>query len=43
MRFSVRLADGDLVYMSFWLLVMGSGLGAILWVMIRIEKNTRAR
>jgi hypothetical protein len=41
MRFSTRLHEGDLFYCGFWLLVMGGGLGAILLVMMKIERNTR--
>ena len=40
-RFSSRLHDGDLFYVGFWLCLMGGGLGAILYVMMRIERNTR--
>jgi hypothetical protein len=41
MRFSARLHEGDMVYCGFWLVLMGSMMGSILWVMCRIEKNTR--
>jgi hypothetical protein len=41
MRFSARLHDGDLFYVGFWLIFMGGFMGAILWVMMRIERNTR--
>jgi len=36
-----RINEIDLTYCTFWLLFMGGFLAAILWVMCRIERNTR--
>jgi hypothetical protein len=36
-----RIEEVDLAYCGFWIVFMGGFMAAILWVMIRIERNTR--
>lgn len=38
---SHRIQEGDLFYLGFWILFMGSMVGAVLCLLWRIEKNTR--
>ena len=36
-----RIEEVDLAYCGFWVVLMGGFLSAILWVMMKVEKNTR--
>ena len=36
-----RIEEIDLIYCGFWLVFMGSLLGTMLLLMVRIERNTR--
>ena len=36
-----RIEEVDLAYCGFWIVFMGGFLAAILWMMVRIERNTR--
>jgi hypothetical protein len=38
---SPRIKEGDYLYMGFWLLVMGAGMGVTIYLLARIERNTR--
>jgi hypothetical protein len=36
-----RIQEMDPWYASFWILLMGGLIGAVFWMLSRIEKNTR--
>ena len=40
-RFSARIHEGDLFYIGFWVALMGAFMGSAIWILVRIEKNTR--
>lgn len=41
MQMSSRIHEADMIYMSFWLILVGAPVFFIAWVLRRIEHNTR--